>query len=205
MSLLTDKLSFNSNEKNNSNTSNSVFFKNRNIESDYENLNQIFKSEEQKDQDFCLEPLSGIELLVKTEIESTNSVDSNLILENSYIQNTKFKKKFNISEFNDSLKDNDIDFVFKYRVPARPYIKKNDEFDIYFQIINTTQSNALIKFVSEDFYFSKSMFVLNREEQKVSLKKREDKSNYNIFVKVFIDNVISKQFNVNLWDRTKWL
>jgi hypothetical protein len=128
-----------------------------------------------------------------------------------YMQDVFFVNSGKLNEFNFVEVDElgfestlfPIDFVL--RVPTRPPLLRNNKISMYVKILNKQDlrsENILAKFISPDFWFDQSLVKLDEnEEQSIVLTKKHSNESYQIQLKVYIDNTISLNKEIDLWNR----
>jgi len=143
------------------------------------------------------------------DLDTNKSIKESVLLEhepdNNYHAHSDFKGIFDSKKYqNDSAASKENAYEFIIKVPSRALISNENVFSISMKCFKTKtfrSENFLVKIISDNFSFSKSMFQLKEAETSISLTKNKNFHDYNIKVKLYYNNELVQERILDLYKR----
>jgi hypothetical protein len=139
-----------------------------------------------------------------------DSIVENKLLENqgdsSYFLHSENKELFDAAKYIEDQKTefNKKRFRFIIKVPSRVVIANEKEFHVLVRLMKTdnfVSENTVVKLISNSFYFSESIVQLTENEKEIKLVKRTPCMNYLVRIKVYYNNEVVEDKEIDIYER----
>lgn len=152
--------------------------------------------------------------IVDTEFipETSDQIKQIELLENISIDGYSIKNPelsaFEANDFDISLRElGPVRNAIILKMPSKVFVQNEKNFNIKVRLVKSKQiisQNIMAKFLSGSFCFSETMIKLSEQESIVKLTKKKYFSNFEIKLKIYVDNEVVNIKYFDLYSRKIW-